>query len=85
MLGFRPEAAEITSEGGLTGNVYATDMHGAYTMLHINLNENEIIHIRGDRAISFPIGTQVRFDLKPDMVRFFHPKTEKAIREEAHS
>ena len=85
ILGFRPEAAEINPDGTLTGNVYATDMHGAYTMLHINLNENEIIHIRGDRAISFPIGTQVRFDLKPDMVRFFHPKTEKAIRGEAHS
>jgi hypothetical protein len=54
-------------------------------MLHINLNENEIVHIRGDRAVSFPIGTQVRFDLKPDMVRFFHPKTEKAIWGEAHS
>lgn len=85
MLGFRPESARINPDGGFTGNVYATDMHGAYTMLHINLNENEIVHIRGDRAVSFPIGTQVRFDLKPDMVRFFHPKTEKAIRGEAHS
>lgn len=83
ILGFRPEAAEINPEGALTGNVYATDMHGAYTMLHINLNENEIIHIRGDRAISFPIGTQVRFNLKPDMIRFFHPDTEKAIQREA--
>jgi multiple sugar transport system ATP-binding protein len=85
ILGFRPESARINSDGGFTGNVYATDMHGAYTMLHINLNENEIVHIRGDRAVSFPIGAQVRFDLKPDMVRFFHPKTEKAIRGEAHS
>jgi multiple sugar transport system ATP-binding protein len=83
ILGFRPEAAEINPEGALTGNVYATDMHGAYTMLHINLNESEIIHIRGDRAISFPIGTQVRFNLKPDMIRFFHPETEKAIQREA--
>ncbi len=82
-LGFRPEAAEINPNGAFTGNVYATDMHGAYTMLHINLNENEIVHIRGDRAVAFPIGTQVRFDLKADMVRFFHPKTEKAIWQEA--
>jgi multiple sugar transport system ATP-binding protein len=85
ILGFRPEAAEINPNGSLSGNVYATDMHGAYTMLHINLNENEIIHIRGDRSVSSPIGTQVRFNLKPDMVRFFHPKTEKAIRGEARS
>ena len=83
ILGFRPEAAEINPNGALTGNVYATDMHGAYTMLHINLNENEIVHIRGDRAVSFPIGTQVRFDLNRDMIRFFHPKTENAIRQEA--
>ena len=52
-------------------------------MLHINLNENEIVHIRGDRSVSFPIGTQVRFDLNRDMVRFFDPKTENAIRPEA--
>ena len=70
------------AQGTLTGNVYATDLHGAYTMLHVNLNENEIVHIRGDRTVSFPIGTQVRFNLNPEMVRFFHPKTEKAIRQE---
>ncbi len=85
ILGFRPEAAEVSPDGALTGNVYATDMHGAYTMLHINLNENEIIHIRGDRAISSPIGAPVRFSLKPEMVRYFHPKTEKAIRQEARA
>jgi multiple sugar transport system ATP-binding protein len=85
ILGFRPEAAEIHPNGSLSGNVYATDMHGAYTMLHINLNENEIIHIRGDRSVASPIGTQVRFNLKPDMVRFFHPNTEKAIRGEVAS
>jgi multiple sugar transport system ATP-binding protein len=82
VIGFRPEAAEINAQGALSGNVYATDLHGAYTMLHVNLNENEIVHIRGDRTISFPIGTQVRFNLNPEMVRFFHPKTEKAIRQE---
>ena len=82
VVGFRPEAAEINAQGTLTGNVYATDLHGAYTMLHVNLNENEIVHIRGDRTVSFPIGTQVRFNLNPEMVRFFHPKTEKAIRQE---
>jgi multiple sugar transport system ATP-binding protein len=82
VVGFRPEAAEINAQGALTGNVYATDLHGAYTMLHVNLNENEIVHIRGDRTVSFPIGTQVRFNLNPEMVRFFHPETEKAIRQE---
>jgi hypothetical protein len=72
------------ANGDFTG-MSTTDMHGAYVMLHINLNENEIIHIRGDRSVSSPIGTQVRFNLKPEMARFFHPKTEAAIRGEARS
>lgn len=85
IVGFRPESAEINANGALVGKVYATDMHGSYTMLHVNLNENEIVHIRGDRTVSFPIGTQLRFDLNPEMVRFFDPKTEKAIQQEGHS
>ena len=83
IVGFRPEAAEINANGALTGKVYATDLHGSYTMLHVNLNENEIVHIRGDRTVAFPIGTQVRFDLNPEMVRFFDPQTASAIGHEA--
>jgi multiple sugar transport system ATP-binding protein len=79
MVGFRPEAAMISEQGTLVGEVYATDMHGAYTMLHVNLNEYDLVHIRSDRLISFPIGTPVRFDIKPEMVRFFDPKTEQAV------
>ncbi|GAB4538020.1 MAG: ABC transporter ATP-binding protein [Anaerolineae bacterium] len=79
MLGFRPEAATISEAGTLAGQVYATDMHGAYTMLHLNLNEYDIVHIRSDRLISFPIGAPVHFDLKAEMVRFFDPRTEMAI------
>ncbi len=79
IVGFRPEAAHISDEGELVGKVYASDMHGAYTMLHVNMNEEDIIHIRSDRRNLIPIGTQVRFDLDPDMVRFFDPKNEHAI------
>jgi hypothetical protein len=61
------------------GKVYATDMHGAFTMLHVNMNANDIVHIRSDRLIRYPIGTPVRFDINPDMVRFFDPGTELAI------
>jgi multiple sugar transport system ATP-binding protein len=78
-VGFRPEAAMISDQGTLVGQVYATDMHGAYTMLHVNLNEYDIVHIRSDRLLSFPIGTPVHFDINPDMVRFFDPGTEMAI------
>ena len=70
----------ISEQGALVGEVYATDMHGAYTMLHVNMNEFDIVHIRSDRLVSFPIGTPVRFDINPEMVRFFDPTTEAAIR-----
>jgi multiple sugar transport system ATP-binding protein len=78
IVGFRPEAALASEQGTLVGEVYATDMHGAYTMLHMNL-EDDIVHIRSDRLLSFPIGAQARFDINQEMVRFFDPKTEMAI------
>jgi multiple sugar transport system ATP-binding protein len=79
ILGYRPEAAEIKADGKVTGEVYAMELYGAYKMLHIEMEGSDIVHIRGDRLISYPIGTQVRFDLKPEMVRFFDPVTELAI------
>jgi multiple sugar transport system ATP-binding protein len=80
IVGFRPEAVHLSSEAMLSGEVYATDMHGAYTMLHVDLGEENIIHIRGDRAEAYPIGTRVQFDIDPQMIRFFHPQIQKAIR-----
>jgi multiple sugar transport system ATP-binding protein len=83
IVGFRPEAARVTPQGALTGEVYATDMHGGYTVLHVNINENEIVHIRSDRQTSYPMGTKVRFDIDPGMVRFFDPRSQRAVREGA--
>ena len=83
ILGFRPEAAYISEEGSMTGEVYATDMHGSFTMLHVSLgSDNDIVHIRGERQLNYPLGTTVKFDLDPDMIRFFSPTTELAIRAE---
>jgi multiple sugar transport system ATP-binding protein len=79
IVGFRPEAALASEHGALVGQVYASDMHGAYTLLHVNLNEYDIVHARADRLVSFPIGTPVHFDINPEMVRFFDPKTEMAV------
>ncbi|HRV92509.1 MAG TPA: ABC transporter ATP-binding protein [Anaerolineae bacterium] len=79
IMGFRPEAAHIKPDGTLVGEVYASELYGAYTMLHVELEGNEIIHIRSDRQMRYPIGSKVRFDLDPEMVRFFNPKTEMAI------
>ena len=78
-LGFRPESAHVSEQGALTGEVYATDMHGAYAMLHLSIND-ELVHIRADRGTVYPIGATVRFDLDPEMVRFFNPHTEEAMR-----
>jgi multiple sugar transport system ATP-binding protein len=80
IVGFRPEAAQLSADGPLVGEVYATELHGGYTMLHANLNELDIVHIRAGRQTYYPIGTPVRFDLNPEMVRFFDLKTEAAIR-----
>lgn len=82
IIGFRPEAAKLSESGKLTGEVYASELQGAYTVLHVNINEHEIVHIRSDRSVQYPIGTAVKFDLDPQMVRFFDPSTENAIRRE---
>jgi multiple sugar transport system ATP-binding protein len=82
ILGFRPEAARITAEGALQTQVYADALHGAYTMLHLSLDgarSEAMAHVRADRDAHFEIGAPVRFDLDPEMVRFFDPQTEKAI------
>jgi multiple sugar transport system ATP-binding protein len=86
IIGFRPESAHISPEGALPGDVYAVDIHGSYSVLHVRLagskNEFDIVHIRADRRISYPIGAQVKFDLDPARVRFFNSATEAAIRRE---
>ncbi len=79
ILGFRPEAAHLNPAGVLSGKVYATNMHGAFTMVSVNLNETDIVHIRGDRGTNYPVGANVRFDLDALRVRFFNPTDEMAI------
>ena len=81
VVGFRPEAAIIADNGPIAASVYADDLHGAYSMLHLSLgDEQQIVHARAGRAASYPIGAPVRFDLDPEQVRFFDPKTEQALK-----
>ena len=82
IVGFRPEAARVSAEGALCGATYATDMHGGYSMLHIELPGRLIVHIRSTRQSHYAIGENLRFDLDPGMVRFFHPQTELALYKE---
>jgi multiple sugar transport system ATP-binding protein len=82
ILGFRPEVAQLNPNGALAGQVYATNMHGAYTMVSVSLNKTDIMHIRGERETHYPIGANVRFDLDAPHIRFFNPKDETAIQPE---
>lgn len=82
VLGFRPEAAHVKAEGPLSGEVYANELQGAYSVMHVNVNTDDIVHIRTDRQIDYPIGTTVHFDIDPQMVRFFDPGTEAGIKRE---
>jgi len=82
IIGFRPEAASVSDSEGLVGEVYASELQGAYSMLHINFNEDSIVHVRVDRQFKLEIGDTVQFEINPQMVRFFDPKTEKTIRRE---
>jgi ABC-type sugar transport system ATPase subunit len=82
IVGFRPESAQINDRGNLIGKVYASEMQGSSAVLHLTINENDIIHIRTGRLVPYPIDTLVHFDLNPQMVRFFNPKTEAAIKPE---
>ncbi len=84
IVGFRPEAAKVSAEGQLRGVTYATDMHGGYNMLHIELTKNQVVHVRTSRQVTHTIGENLRFDLDPHMVRFFHPQTELALQKAGH-
>ena len=81
ILGFRPEAGQISDSGVLAAQVYATELYGAYTMLHLSIGD-VVIHIRAERGIDYPLGATVRFDLDPEMMRFFDPQTQAAITRE---
>jgi multiple sugar transport system ATP-binding protein len=79
IVGFRPEAVIVGSDKPIQAVNYATDMHGGYTMLHLQLDADTIIHARASRESRYQLSEQVHFDLDPTMVRFFHPQTEKAL------
>ncbi|KPV52765.1 hypothetical protein SE17_13535 [Kouleothrix aurantiaca] len=79
VVGFRPEAVLLRNDGPLAAEVYASDLHGAYTMLHLALSDGTVVHARSARELSYPIGTALRFDLDPEQVRFFDAQSERSI------
>lgn len=81
IVGFRPEAVQVAGSGEISSTNYATDLHGGYTMLHLQLDRDTIVHARAGRDMRYQLSETVRFTLKPDMVRFFHPETEVALKQ----
>ncbi len=79
IVGFRPEAVEVHNAGQIHSSTFANDLHGGYTMLHLQLDRDHIVHVRAGREMRYQLNDKVNFDIKPDMVRFFHPETEKAL------
>ena len=76
VLGFRPEAVHTNGIGQLHAEVYASDLHGAFNMMHLSLADEDetVVHVRSKRGAGHAIGDRVAFDLDPDMVRFFNPR-----------
>lgn len=86
ILGFRPEATHTNGRGQLRAEVYASDLHGAFNMLHLALEgeaSETVVHVRSERGAGHKMGEAVSFDLDADLVRFFDPQTEAAILPEA--
>jgi multiple sugar transport system ATP-binding protein len=82
VVGFRPEAAELGEDGPISGKVFTTDLHGSYLMLHVELTEEQVVQVRARRDLEYELGMPMRFGLNEQMVRFFDPKTELALRQE---
>jgi multiple sugar transport system ATP-binding protein len=78
IVGFRPESVKL-NEGQLKGKVFTSDLHGGYRMVHLNLG-SEIVHARADKRSKYAMSDLLSFDIDLNQVRFFDPKTQKAIR-----
>ncbi len=79
-IGFRTEDVLLRADGPLAGTVISAGLLGSFTMLAIDLGDGQsIIEARVSRDMRVSAGDHVRFDLKPDMVRVFDSKTERAI------
>src|SRR5688572_22675875 len=67
IVGFRPEAAHVSDTGELAAPTYANELHGGYTMLHLELVKNHIVHVRANRGLTYQIGDTLHFGIDPKM------------------
>ncbi len=82
VIGFRPEAVTVNGTGQLVSSVYAEDLHGGFSMLHLDIGTEDIVHARVGRQDVYEMGEQLRFDVNPSMIRFFDPRSEVALHQE---
>ena len=82
VIGFRPEAVQLSDQGELGAEVYVSDLHGGYSMLHLDVGHEAIVHARAERHQRFKLGDKLHFSIDPEQVRFFDPNTEISITKE---
>jgi multiple sugar transport system ATP-binding protein len=83
VVGFRPEAAEVSAKGPIAGKVFGSDLHGAYVLVHVQLDDQaaaeSVVQVRVARDHAYTLDMPIRFGLNEEMVRFFDPKTGNTI------
>jgi hypothetical protein len=51
----------VSADGPLAATVYASDRHGGFSMLHLEVTPGIIVYARASRQTNYPIGAHVRF------------------------
>jgi ABC-type sugar transport system ATPase subunit len=81
-VGFRPEAANLTATGEIPAKVFGTDLYGGYTMVVLELETGDVVEIRAPRSEHRDMGETLTFNIDPEMIRFFDPQSEEALKKD---
>jgi multiple sugar transport system ATP-binding protein len=81
-VGFRPEAANLTDTGEIPAKVFGTDLYGGYTMVVLELETGDVVEIRAPRSEHRDMGETITFNIDPEMIRFFDPQSEEALKKD---
>ena len=80
IVGFRPESVQVSNTSSIKSTVYASALYGGYTMLVLELENGKQVEVRVSRSENQKIGDIFQFDINPEMIRFFDPNTQEALR-----
>jgi multiple sugar transport system ATP-binding protein len=81
-VGFRPEAANLSDSGEIPAQVFGTDLYGGYTMVVLELETGDVVEIRASRSEYRDMGETLTFNIDPEMIRFFDPQSEEALKKD---